>query len=288
MQTDHVALALQLLREEFKYDLETLPEKGVHKLLYLVNEEAKHENLEVKIPHFWFQFGVMTPLDREADGHTSLQLSENDSDSSEKNELAPRLRPVVKRVLQQYYSTSLEDVTDHTYEDAPYEVQRAWRELDKKLRTHHPDYNDFYEVNPSRQSIQESIYYVCDAFPEARFPKFEADLNTWYSMMARELNSPEFDAVEMFDINIAFWRIFCLRLAEDHRHGLSKAEVKKILDIDSFTDAREACRRKLRNKESETLKEQFKDDTQVDSVETRAADALAEALVSKHTTSKID
>jgi len=40
------------------------------------------------------------------------------------------------------------------YDDAPYQVQRDFRELDKKIRTLHTEYHDFFEVDPKRIGTQ--------------------------------------------------------------------------------------------------------------------------------------
>lgn len=267
-------LAYRLLQDEHKYEDGTLPRKAVHKLLYLVDEGAKRAGIEVSIPYFWYQFGVVTPAE-------GAELP-NETDNHPDERLESDLRPIVRGVLREYYETSLEAVTDATYDDAPYEVQRAWRTLDKKLCTGHPEKTDFFEVEPSRDEIQESIYAVYDAFPTARFPELESDLTNWYSMMTRELNRPKYSFQQLMTINGLFWHIFALHLAEEHRHGVAKDEVRGLLEIDSFEAARNEARAALRQLESEILAAKFADDEEFDTVETRAADALGDAIVSKH------
>lgn len=279
MNGGQVAIAHRLLHEEHKYE-GGLPRKAVHKLLYLLNTEARREGLEIDLPYFWFQYGIVTPV--EANTVQEQSSPQEPGYEGQWTELETELRPLARRVLRHYYSTSLEEVTDETYEDAPHDVQRAWRVLDKKLRTLHPEYSDFFEVEPSRDSIEESIFDVYDTFPTAQFPDFESDLTKWYSMMTRELNRPEIEPIPLMEVNVLFWRIFSLRLAEDHRHGLSKHEVRDILGIDSFEAARESCRSDLERIQSAALRKKFDDDSELDTVETRAADALTEGVVSNH------
>ncbi|SEO75546.1 hypothetical protein SAMN05216388_101850 [Halorientalis persicus] len=280
MTRPQFTLAYRLLHEEHKYDGSSLPRKAVHKLLYLLNAEAQEQGLEVDIPYFWFQYGVVTPA--EADIGVDPLNAGGKASGDTGSEFEAELRPIVRRVLNRYYSTSLEEVTDETYSDAPYDVQRTWRTLDKKLQTLHDNYPDFYEVEPSRNSIEESIFDVFDVFPTARFPELESDLTKWYSMITRELNRPEMDAGGMMEVNVQFWRIFSLQLAEEHRHKMSKSEVKDVLDIESFEGARESCRRTLRSIESDALAAKFDDDGQYDTPETRAADALVEGTVKEY------
>jgi len=274
---------LSLIEEEFPYEIDGIPKKSMHKILYLINKEAKQEGVQVTIPYFWFQFGTMSRVDKNPDGGFEMATAnEGAMTRILPGDIETKLRAIVSRVLNRYLDTSLEEITDQVYQDAPYDVQLTWRELDKKLRTHHPEYADFYEVNPSRESIQESIYRVYDTFPTNRFPEYESDLHLWYSMITRELNEPEFDAEKMFDINVLFWRIFALEFVQHYHHGITLEEVKEVLDIDSFSAAQDACRAKLKSSESETLEQKFADDDQFDTIHTRAADAIAEAVVSEH------
>lgn len=274
---------LSLIEEEFPYEIEGIPKKSMHKILYLVNKEAKREGVPITIPYFWFQFGTMSRIDKNPDGGFEMAIADGGTMARGiQSEIETELRTIVSRVIDRYLDTSLEDITDEVYQDVHYDVQLTWRELDKKLRTHHPEHADFYEVKPSRESIQKSIYRVYDTFPTNRFPEYESDLNHWYSMITRELNRPEFDAEKMFDINVVFWRIFALEFVQHHHHAMTLEEVKEVLDIDSFSAEQEVCRAMLKTSESETLQQKFADDEQFDTVHTRAADAIAEAAVSAH------
>jgi len=59
------------------------------------------------------------------------------------------------------------------YDDAPYQVQRDFRELDKKIRTLHTEYHDFFEVDPSRESVLSSVHETFESFPNDRFPEYD-------------------------------------------------------------------------------------------------------------------
>jgi len=274
---------LSLIEDEFPYEIDGVPKKGMHKILYWINKEAKQEGVPVTIPYFWFQFGPMSRVDKNPDGGFEMVTTAGQATTDElPSDVETELRTIVSRVLNRYLDTSLEEVTDQVYEDAPYDVQLTWRNLDKKLRTHHPEHANFYEVNPSRKSIQESVYSVYDTFPTNRFSEYESDLHRWYSMITRELNQPEFDAEKMFDFNVLFWRIFTLEFVQHYHLGMTLDGVKEILDIDSFSAAQYACRAKLKSSESETLERKFADDDQFDTVHTRAADAIAEGVVSEN------
>jgi len=240
-----------IIKEEHKYD--SLPSKAVNKMMYLVHQECEDRGITSDIPYFWYMFGVVSD-------DPSLN-STNASKSSTVLEIdEAKLRNVVNDVLQQYYRSDLESITDSTYNDAPYAVQQEWRHLDKLIRTRHSDSPDFYEVDPSWEEIWDGVESVYDHFPLDEFQEFEMDLLTWYSTMTRELNTHEPEVERLKECNESFWRIFSLSVAEMHRHQMSKKEVRESIEIESFEKAREYSRQNLASIEKESLDESIQNE----------------------------
>lgn len=261
-----LSTAIDLIKQEHKYE-QALPDKAVHKFLYFIDKKANNSDLNIAIPYFWYQFGTLSPIKQ-----SGPPLGDH------RAHLEKQLRPIVNDVLNEYYATTLEDLTDRLYKDAPYEVQRDWRVLDKKTRTLHPDYNDFYEVEPSRNSIKKSIYDIYDSFPSVRYLK-DSDVTKWYSLMTRELYQDEIDTDRLMVVNLTFWRIVALWLAEHHRHHLTKQNVKAILSIKSFDEAREEGRSRLWEIEGEALNEKFASEDMQDAARAKAADAVVRSML---------
>ena len=268
---------VNLIREENKYD--DLPAKAVNKLLYLVHKEANRRELDVTVPYFWYMFGAVASDAADGSGPgPEVQPSIDDHSDDIEN-----LRTVVADVLDMYYENSLEYITDLNYQDAPYSVQPKWRKLDKQLATRHENYNDFLEENPSIEDIRESVDAVYDTFPVSRHLRHQSDLLDWYSIMTREIHSPEPDIDRMMNANLSFWRTFSLTIAENHRHEMTKKDVLDALDIESFDSARKTSRSDLRRIEEEALEARFDGGT-ASNIELEAADALAEAALATRLT----
>lgn len=261
-----LSIVVDLIKQEYKYE-QSLPDKAVHKFLYFIDKKAIDSSLDISIPYFWYQFGTLSPVQQSGSPPEDQQ-----------DRLKDQLRPIANDVLDDYYATSLEELTDRMYEDAPYEVQRDWRVLDKKIRTLHPDYHDFYEVEPSRNSIKESIYEVYDSFPSIRYLK-ESDVTKWYSMMTRELYQDKLDVDRLMVVNLTFWRIVALWLAENHRHHLSERNVKALLSIESFEGARRDGRSRLWEVDGEALTEKFANEKLHDRPRAKAADTVVRSLL---------
>jgi hypothetical protein len=271
MEERDLRTAIKLINEERPYETD-LVKKSRYKLLYTIQKLADKRNIDITIPYFWYQFGTVSPL-------PSVVPESDLPDQSET--LKEELRPLVREALDLYYDDKLEGITDIMYRDAPYDVQREFRELDKKVRTHHEEYNDFYEVEPSRDSIIDSVYAVYDTFPTVKFREQEQDLSKWYTMFTREVDKTTFDPDRLMKINLTFWRIFSLQVAENHRHEMTKEEVRKELGESSFPTARESTRKKLRQMESRTLGEKFEKENRPEpgSIKSKAADAMVEPIL---------
>lgn len=271
MKERDLRTVIKLINEERTYET-NLVKKSRYKLLYTIQKMADQRNIDIMIPYFWYQFGTVSPL-------PTVGPEPEIPDQTES--LKEELRPLVREALEQYYDDKLEGITDIMYRDAPYDVQREFRELDKKVRTLHDDYNDFYEVEPSRDSIIDSVYSVHDTFPTVKFREQEQDLSKWYTMFTREVDKTDFDPDKLMQINLAFWRTFALRVAENHRHEMTKQEVKRELGISSFEEARESTRKNLRRIESRTLAEKFEGENipEPGSIESKAADAMVEPIL---------
>ena len=265
MPRDTLSRVTRLIYEEHRYD--SLPSKAQNKLPYLIQKEAATRGIDITIPFFWYMFGVVAEHSTETTPAPEPHPSDDD------------LRPIVNHVLQEYYRTSLEDITDLTYEDAPYQVQPAWRELDKKLRTLHDDYHDFYDVDPSREELLDSVDEVYYLFPTDDFHTHESALLDWYSILTRELYAPEFDIERLMQTNLAFWRGVSLTLAETHHHELTHEDIKRNLDIDSFDAERNDTLRSLRQIEHDALDEQFTDVHAEAAVDTAVCDAIVEPVL---------
>lgn len=269
--------ALRVINEERTYE-RTLPKKSLYKLLYAVEQRARSHGIDITVPYYWYLWGTVSPISVNNDSSVSATLDKVDA------RLKEDLRPVVCDVLDYYYENGLEGLTDYMYQDAPYDVQRAFRELDKKIRTHHDDYTDFYDVEPSRRSIIRSVYEVFDTFPTVKFPEHEQDITKWYALFTSEVNEAEFDPDRLMQINLLFWRTVSLSLAENHHHGMSQAEVRDALGIASFEAERAATRESLTDLEDAILDDRYEEENfpEFSVAENNVLDALAEPVLERN------
>jgi hypothetical protein len=270
MNRADLGTALRLLNQE-RGNADPLPKKSLHKILYRIDLKASEQDLNISIPHYWYLFGTVSP----ATPSTVPSVCMNDE------ELKGRLHSIVSEVLSEYYEHGLEWLTDKMYDDAPYQVQRDFRILDKKLRTLHPEHHDFYEVDPSKESILKSVHNTFRSFPTSRFPQYDRPLIKWYNIITREIHSHSPDPSRLMTVNITFWRVFALDLAQRHLQGMTQKEVREHLGITSFEEAQSGAINDLAQFEKEDINSKFSDSTTKLEMERKAADELVAPILQR-------
>lgn len=240
-----------LLLDERKYD-QPPTRKEFHKLMYFAAKELQDVDVEAEVPYFWYKFGTMTPtthntISIQHEGHSSaVRCSVTPKQLNLADDQAARARLAVSRVLNQHYKLGTEGLTDKMYDDAPYEVQRRYRELDKQLGALAGIRNDV-EIDTSREAIRENLFDFVDAFPVDEFPQLRSDLFRWYDVMSAELDTHDFSANHMLEVAEAFWTIFSVKLAQRANTGVTKSEIVSTLgtDEENFHEYAEEMRQRI-------------------------------------------
>lgn len=271
-----------LLLDERKYT-NPLREKTLYKLLYFADKELETVGIDTDTKHFWYKFGTMaktanTPVTVEKTGRGSNVVCSLDVNSINLPEdVQTKARLAISRTLVQSYELGTEGLTDLMYEEAPYEVQRRYRYLDKQLSDPIPDRPDYDELESDPDSIRETVLDIIDAFPEEDFPDLADDLYLWYSVVSPEIDSDEFEHNRILTISELFWTIFCIQLAQRENTGMSEEELAEELDVSDLDEKKENLRDKLKVRERERI--MLKRDLEEDEVVSKAADAVAISML---------
>lgn len=253
-----------LLLDECKYDTSLRP-KAFHKMMYFVERELNKEHVHVDFPTFWYMYGaVMATSDSGVDVAVAddgqqmvCEVNVKGIDASEK--VVRRGRRAVARVLDRYYDLGIEGLTDEMYDEAPYDVQRHYRRLDKQLNTATDDQQMTLGGGRNEGLTRETLYDFVESFPLAEFPTYEDDLHIWYRLMSAELDSEDYNPSRAQELAELFWRLFSLELACRQNSELSREEVARELSIESVTEAKEEIRETLRRYEREKARRNARD-----------------------------
>ncbi|WP_049912760.1 hypothetical protein [Halococcus thailandensis] len=130
--------ALLLDEHRSEYD-NSIPPKAFHKILYFGSQELKKEHVAADLPIYWYMYGAVVGTNNTGIGIVDTQAGQRIRCDAEASEIKAddatirRARRALQSSLGQYYSMGLESLTDKLYKEAPYDVQRTYRELDKQL-----------------------------------------------------------------------------------------------------------------------------------------------------------
>jgi len=275
-----------LLLDERDYD-SPLREKEFHKLLYFIKHELEERGIDADIPYYWYLYGTVTPtsntqvsITEAADAGSQVDYPIEPDTLDAASDTVDAARDAVKEVLLRYYEMGgLQPLTDRMYEDAPYQVQREFRKLDKQLRTAAEDHPDILDDGYDRGAIRRTLSRIVKSYPTDEFPHLESDLYLWYNVMSTELDQPnEFYSVnEMLSLSGAFWTIFMIEVAQEEHSDITVEKVRYEIGDDDVDRIQERMRSRLENKKAEQTK--YGPRLERDETVRAAQDAVSEALV---------
>jgi hypothetical protein len=271
-----------LLLDERFYSNPLRP-KTFYKLLYFADKELEDVGLDTDIQHFWYKFGTMAKTGGStvtidwSDDAREVRCSLSASQVSLPPEEETKARLALSRALNRLYEQNTEGLTDEMYEDAPYDVQRHYRKLDKQLSDAIDNKPDYPEVDSSQEAVMDTVFDIIDTFPVDDYPRIEQDLDLWYSVLSAELDAEEYRPQKALKVSDLFWTIFCIDLAQRENTGLTPEEIAEELDTQDLEGRQDDIRKELQLIERE--RSRLHTDLDENDVVSEAANGVAIALL---------
>lgn len=272
--------ALLLDEHRSEYD-NSIPPKALHKILYFASQELEKEHVAADLPIYWYMYGAVVGTNNTGIGVVDTQAGQRVTCDTEASEITAddatirRARRALQSSLDQYYSLGLEPLTDKMYKEAPYDVQRTYRELDKQLGVAADDgqMTLFGERNEGR--TRETLYDFIENFPVDTFPEYEDTLHIWYRLVSAEIDSDDYDPNRAQRLSKKFWRLFCLELSYRENTGMSRAEIAAELNVQSI----DAVKESIRSDFLELEREKARQNARTDETAVKAAEAFVIPLL---------
>lgn len=250
---------IPILYEERSYST-PLRAKAFHKLIYFIHREiSAKQDIESNISLFWYKYGTcartspspLLDVVETGSGHEiKFDESQVSTDLSESTEST--IRETVNRVLEGYYEKGLEGITDLQYENAPYQVQRNYRELDKLIgsvkSSKGEQTSDF-----DRTEFRSILHDFVNSYPVEEFPEHENELYHCYSVLSERLDDSKSTIEDQERILDTFWSLFCIDLAESTATNTSPMSVLSDLGIDDPQEAKNELREQIRQYDKDYL-----------------------------------
>jgi hypothetical protein len=247
-----------ILFEEHAHPASLSP-KAFYKIVYFIDQELTEQGYTTDVEHFWYKYGTMTvtagsgvavePSGERSEILCSVTPEELELDSVTETEI----RTVTQDVLTDYDRLNTEGLTDRMYEEAPYEFQRQYRELDgliqSEIRCRDSESQKF-----DRESIRDQMHEFIRVFPEEEFAKFTNDLYLWYDILSTALDDETTSLGDVAEIAEVFWTIVMLELATNPETGVESDTLENELNIDDATGLQGYLRHRLNQFEREYLR----------------------------------
>lgn len=236
----------------------TMNAKTFHKTTYFIEKRIKELGGNFDLPYFWYKFGTMTVTQNSP---VTIQNTEEESEvlcsrRTEDLSLTPEqeeiIRTATKDVLADHDELDTEGLTDNQYEEAPYEAQRRYRQLDDFVQWQIFK-KDEDITNFERDEIHRYVNEFIDAFPSEEFPEYENDLYLWYDLLSNRLRDEETTLGDIEELVEMFWSIFTLELAVSIDTGVSPQTVQRELGIGDLEKRQQYFRRELHRQERKHL-----------------------------------
>lgn len=252
-----------LLFDERMYSSDVRP-KAFHKILYFAKQELDREHVNEDIDIFWYMWGAMastagTPIEfREGPEGQWVTCNTGVEDIEASETTIQRGRRAVSRALDRYYDLGIEGLTDEMYAEAPYAVQRHYRELDKQLDSASDSEQMTLALDQNEEMTRSTLHDLVQSFPLDDFPAYEDDLHIWYRLMSAELDSDDYDPEAAERLAKTFWRLFCLELA-CRQDAMPRWEIEAELGLDDVDATKAEVRERLRQMEREKARRNSRD-----------------------------
>jgi len=237
----------------------TMSTKAFYKIVYFIDQGLIEQGYTTDVEHFWYKYGTMTvtagsgvtvePSGKRSEVLCSVTPEELELDSATETEI----RTVTQNVLADYNRLNTEGLTDRMYEEAPYEFQRQYRELDGLIQSE-IRYRGSESQQFDRESIRDQMHEFISAFPEEEFERFSNDLYLWYDILSTVLDDGTTSLQEIAEIAEIFWTIVMLEIATKPETGVDTETLENELNIDDVTGLQGYLRYRLNQFEREYLR----------------------------------
>lgn len=267
---------IPILYQERNYST-PLTAKAFHKLIYFIHQElSTKQDIESNISLFWYKYGACartTPstlleVVETGDRH-EVKFNKSDASINFEGSTESTVRATVNDVLEMYYENGLEGITDLQYDEAPYQVQRDYREIDKLIGSI-KSLNGEQTSQFDRDGFRSLLHNFISSYPVDVFPEHENELYHCYSILSERLDNTESTIEDLERILDTFWSLFCVDLAESTATNTNSMSVLSDLGITDPQETKDQLREQIHDYDQDYL---------TVSESTEAADEAAEAVM---------
>jgi hypothetical protein len=177
-----------------------------NKYMYLLNKELKKENIDIKLPYYWYNYGVVIHNESYYSYLTEFSINTEKISSN----LKLKVMRILDKFMEVYRYKETAEVNKKIYKEAPFLFQDYFREL-LKLKD---SWNGNKENSYSKEEVSKFsnlIEQLLLNFPETEFKELYPLFLEWENHVSQLIlvNYPKKDMASFIE---KFWFVFTKKL----------------------------------------------------------------------------
>lgn len=221
---EELAYAITILLESFdKYNEGTTTKTRFNKLIYMLNGELIKENIDIRLPYFWYLYGPVIPLSFLPNGLFKLikkpwgeGIKINEYRTFRLNDIIKiKIEYAVRNVYCAYgnYEPKImtEKIINSIYRSTPYPFQNKYKRFQYQIKRKLRDRDILRMLGPLNEA--NDIAYLNElvkVYNKNVFPEVYKDLLQWKLLVNHQLkNFSSIDGKMLVALLDSYWHVFC-------------------------------------------------------------------------------
>lgn len=194
-----------------------------NKFMYLLDNELKTSDIDIKLPYYWYRYGVVVD---DSERFFALKESSIDPESIPKG-IKNKIDKAINSLMKKSRFKSTNDINKEIYKKAPFPIQEDFRKLLKTMKPwreeNQTSLNCFFEI-PSNDVMVLIKKSLID-YPENHFNEIYPLFLEWNNYLCGLLNNnyPKKDTALFVD---TFWFTFAKKLRLVTEQNIDKKTIK--------------------------------------------------------------
>lgn len=242
MNNDELAYAVTVLLRCFdKYNDGYTTKTRFNKLIYMLNSELIKDNIDIRLPYFWYLYGPVTPLNLLPEGllkliekpwGTGIKINEY-----QKFNLTDTIKAKIERATWNVYNSysqfdaaiMTKKVINSVYKIAPYSFQGEYRAFQYQIRRKIRDKEILLKLGPLNGTRDiASLDEVVRVYDKKEFPEVYRDLLQWKLLVNYQLKQLlSIDGDLLLTLLDSYWHVFCQVLKIRCNNNLPSPLIRK-------------------------------------------------------------
>lgn len=176
-----------------------------NKFMYLLNKELQKEGIELNLPYYWYNYGVVIHNNNYFLNLNGYEINEDSISPTIKTVIVDKITKLIK--MYKYKSTG--EINDCLYKKAPFKFQEDFKDLIKIIKDWENNSNTISE--DEYQKIYILLQNISLDFPEGEFKELYPLFLEWENYLSNLIKT-DYSKQDIHSFVFKFWFTFTKKL----------------------------------------------------------------------------